>query len=196
MKRLTVPDANSYLKTLNLEIGDWNRIAYKTDKQFQISHRAPRDAAQLLRFSQHAAGWLPQGSWKLFQVDNSTSLDAVEISFINRLLGNPSELDLNRVENRTIFFEFESDVQKNANTELQISFLVFLFLLFEQHAYLVSSGSDGGELLAIQDGSIIFCSLQKDVSGAQELLKQFNGKPATSPAWIQEIIRVGQDRDI
>lgn len=196
MKRLTVSDANSYLKPLNFEIGDWNSIANKSDKRFQISHRAPRDAARLFGFSQHVAGWLPNGNWKLFQVDNSTSFNAVETSFINRLLGNSSELNLNRPENRTMLFEFGSNIQESRDTELQISFLVFLFLLFEQHAYLVSSGSTAGELLAIQDGSIIFSSLQKDVCGAQELLKQFDAKPASDPTWIQEIVRVGQERDI
>lgn len=81
MRYLTMHEANVYLAQVGMEIGDWNQLTENADikdgESSWINYEAPKGALELLNFSQYVAGWLSNGDWKIFQVDNSSSLDAV-----------------------------------------------------------------------------------------------------------------------
>ena len=44
------------------------------DRSHYVKYQAPKGAQELYNFAQHVASWLPNGNWKVFQIDNSTSL--------------------------------------------------------------------------------------------------------------------------
>ena len=190
MKCLSIEDANLLLANIGMRIGEWNQIVNNTEHQYGknkwVSYLPPRDGRTLLNFSQHVVGWLPKGNWKIFQIDNSTGwMDPVQCSLFNGLLfGLSSKLDINYIKNRTLLFECGEDNDTDLNTELLISNLVYIFLLFESHGYLVSSDSYNGQLLGIQDGVVYFCSQEKLISSVNDLLKKFEHDPLASPQWV------------
>jgi len=182
-----------------MEIGNWNRITDIADRQHGksdwINYRAPKDG--LLNFSHHVAGWLPKGDWKIFQIDHSTGwMDPVQVSLFGGLLfGSGDTPDL--VENRTFLFEFGKNKKADENTELLISNLIYVFLLFESHGYVASSNSNSGQLLGVQDGYIYFLSRdKKSISSAKTLLKNFERKPSALPQWVMEIFVERQEQEL
>jgi hypothetical protein len=181
-----------YLKEVNLELGDWREIrpiGSPVGKQEWVNIRASRDARELLCLSQHAAGWLPSGAWKIIQFDNSNWFSRVENVFIGSLVAGPSvRADFSSSGRQAILFEFGSDADQNANLELLVADVVCAILLFEGHAYLVSSGSTGGECLGAQDGFLYFQSRSGDVSAAESLIEKFRLDPRRIPEWVGDII--------
>ncbi|MES2740069.1 MAG: hypothetical protein V4754_19490 [Pseudomonadota bacterium] len=191
MRYLKPQDANKYLVHIGMHIGSWNQITdidtKKNSEENWINYAAPSNATELFNFSQHVAGWLPKGEWKILQIDNSNNLDFVQIKFIENLLSS-SDRTINLDTEKTFFFEFGKSINDNNNIDLLISNLIYAFLLFEGHAYFVSSSSCAGERLAIQDGYAYFSSKDKDACGAKNLLRNFSKKPLASPQWIVNII--------
>lgn len=191
MKCLEVQEANGYLGHIGMEIGNWGQVTDIAGEQhrarYWINYCAPKEV--LLNFSHHVSGWLPSGNWKIFQIDNSTGwIDPVQLSlFAGLLFGADNIPDLNKLDNRTFLFEFGKNVDANSNTELLISNLIFVFLLFESHGYVVSSNSNAGEVLGVQDGFIYFSSWDKNISGAKKVLQDFERDPSAPPQWIIEI---------
>lgn len=190
MKCLSKDDANLQLRSIGMELGDWNKIVdvnrHRDQNDYFINYQAPRDALNLYCFSQHVAGWLPNGDWKIFQIDDSTSLKPDEEFLLTCLLCTPSN-SLDFSNNRTFMFEFGSRKDFDVSADLSIANLIFAFLLFECHGYVVSSSSNGGEMLGIQDGFIYFLSRNGHISGAQELINEFEKNPISSPKWIRQI---------
>ncbi len=190
MKCLTVPQANTYLQSIDMKLDDWNKITDISGEQDQkdnwINFRPQKE--HLLDFSQHVAGWLPKGNWKLFQIDNSTGwMDPVQLSLFGGLIwgadGVPSSL-----EDKTFLFEFGNDSVADENAELLIANLICVFLFFEFHGYVVSSKSGRGQLLGVQDGFIYFFSRDaKDILEAKSLLENFKRAPSSSPQWVRDI---------
>jgi hypothetical protein len=187
MKFLDKDDANLRLRVIGMEVGDWNEIVdvnrHPDQKDYFINYRAPRDAASLYCFSQHVAGWLPDGDWKLFQIDNSTLLAPDEEFFFACLLCSLNS-SFDPSKNRTLLFEFGNGKVSDVSADLRISNLIYAFLLFECHGYVVSSSSIGGEILGVQDGFIYFLSRNIHVSGARELIIEFEKNPMSSPKWL------------
>jgi hypothetical protein len=201
MKVITVQEAETYLSAVGMRVDNWNRIIDATnaesEKCFWINCCAPRDSLRLHTFSQHVAGWLPKGDWKILQIDNSTSFDPVQASMVGSLLFGKQEIgDLNLAENRSFLFKFCEDESANESTELLIANLIYVLLLFEGHGYVVSSGTDSGQLVGIQDGFVYFYSKRPDISGAKSLLKNFEENPLRSPQWINTIVGKWQERSL
>lgn len=202
MKCLTTQEANDYLNEVGLRVDDWNRIIdveqhnHHDRRLHCINYRAPKEA--LLSFCHHAAGWLPKGNWKIFQIDNSTGwLDPVQLSLFSGLLfGGEKIRDLNSLESRTFLFEFGKGREDDENTELLLANLMYVFLLFESHGYLVSSGSSTGQRLGIQDGFVYFLSRDPNLSSAEGLLEKFERNPLSAPQWVFDIIAKRQTRDL
>lgn len=198
MKCLTIQEANAYLNSIGMEIGNWNQITDIAGRQLSksnwINYRAPKDG--LLNFSHHVAGWLPKGNWKIFQIDHSTGwMDPVQVSLFGGLLFGADNIpDLNQIENSTFLFEFGKNKTADENTELLISNLIFVFLLFESHGYVVSSNSSAGQLLGLQDGFVYFSSREKNISRAEVLLKNFKRNPSALPQWGMEIFAERQEQ--
>jgi len=198
MKCLTVDEANAYLSEVGMKVGEWNQIVdigSQSKKSDWLNYRAPKD--QLLKFSQHVAGWLPEGSWKMLQIDHSTGwIDPVQASLLGGLLFGAEALrDMNSTENRNFFFEFGKERYFDDNQELLISNLIYVLLLFESHAYVVSSKGTAGQRLGIQDGYVYFSSRDRsDILKAEALIKKFENNPSASPKWVSEIVAAHQER--
>lgn len=190
MKCLTVQQANAYLGCVGMQVDNWNRITDTSSDEWNkrkwTNYQAPKGALELYNFSQYIAGWLPRGDWKIFQIDNSNSLNEAESALFGRLLfGSENILDINRPEYSTFLFNFGNDERVNQNTELLIANLIYVFLLFDCHGFVVSSGSHpSGQLLGVQDGFAYFYSKEVEISGAKSLLKNFESNPLMSPQWI------------
>lgn len=182
MMTLSIIEANALLAQVGFMIGSWNRVVRVDSKvhQYQVSFRPPRDALSLYCFSLHVAGWMPQGKWRLFQIDDATVFDIDEIIFTSRLIGANS---LQLLERRALLF---SQNQDQVSSSISIAHLIYAFLLFEGHGYMVSSQSSNGEVICVQDGEITFCSNKADVAGAQLLVETFEASPSKSPNWLAE----------
>ena len=199
MKYITTQEANSYLSDIGMEIGTWNQIAdhsrsKKNDNNW-IKYKAPKAALELFCFSRHVAGWLPKGDWKIFQVDNSTSLSQNELSIF---FGLPLNQEGSKYffEKNSFLFKFGEDKSINSSTELIISNIIYLFLLFECHGQVVSSNSSVGQRISIQDGFVYFFSKDKSMSGADILLKNYELNRLLSPNWVIDIIAENQDKNL
>lgn len=190
MKCLSKDEANLLLDSNGMVLGDWNRIVdlnrQNKKNDFFINYQAPRDALHLYCFSQHVAGWLPSGNWKIFQIDDSTSLAPDEAFLLARLLYGTADAP-NFLRDRTFVFEFGDDEDANVKVEMVIANLIYVFLLFECHGYVVSSASQSGEILGVQDGFIYFISRDRHISGAQELISEFEKNPVKTPKWICDL---------
>jgi hypothetical protein len=188
MKYLNKDDASYRLKTIGMGLDHWNRIVdpgrSRGRNDFFTHYQAPRDATNLYCFSQHIAGWLPVGHWKIFQVDDATTLAPDEAFLLDCLLRGGPDNTSEFMTNRTFLFEFGNGKTADAKTELIIANLIHVFLLFECHGYVVSSGSSSGEILGIQDGFAYFLSRDKRLAGAQELLDRFENNPRKIPDWV------------
>lgn len=196
MSTISKNEANRHLSELGMEIGEWNRITYmsKEREPFWINAAAPKNARELFNYSQHVASWLPQGKWKILQVDDSTWPDAVQSSIFKAFLGS-EKIESVDIAGKSFLFELSETPQRD-KAELLISHLIFFFLLFEQHGYLVSSGSVNGELLSLQDGFVYFYSKNQDVSGARSLLSDFKNNPRSYAGWVSDIVAAAQEKDI
>lgn len=197
MRHLTIREANNYLCAIDMEIGNWNQItdmpALAQEKNSLISYRAPQNAHELFNFSRRVAGWLPAGGWKLFQIDNSNFFDLAQSSFLDRFfIESGNAFNLNNPENSTFLFEFDFDEDKGVATEFLISNIIYLFLLFEGHGQVVSSGSRLGQLISIQDGFVYFCSREDGVSSAEVMLEVWERAPLTPPQWVVNSIEKSQ----
>jgi len=153
----------------------------------------PRDAQELLNFATHIASWLPKGKWKLFQIDDSNCMDAMQVLWIQTLLFGIEKQDQHLP--RTILFEFSDDEKLNERTELLIAHLTHLFLLFEGHAYILSEGGITGQCLALQDAYVYFSSWDDNLNGAADILKNFEQNRLTSPVWISKLINDGLETE-
>jgi hypothetical protein len=176
MRILDHEEANIYLNAVGMKIGGWNEICDASDREYDHSqstkYQAPKGSRELHNFAQHVASWLPNGTWKLFQIDNSTSPLEHETFLIRRLLFCSAE---QAPLPFTLLFEIESG---GLNEELLLSNLIFLFLLFELHGEIVSSNSRNGKYLSIQDGFVYFMSRDdRDIVEAKALLNRFDEQP-------------------
>jgi hypothetical protein len=197
IRLIPIDEVARYLAEVDLELGDWSEIRPKggrSGKQDWVSIQAPRDAQELLCLSQHAAGWVPRGAWKIIQFDNSNWFSRVENVFVGGLVGRPTaSVDFSSTKRSAILFEFGADADQNANLELLVSDLVYAILLFEGHAYLTSSGSAGGECLGVQDGFLYFQARTADIPGAVSLIEQFRRDPMCTPQWVVDIVARDQE---
>ncbi|MCP4491060.1 MAG: hypothetical protein GY820_27655 [Gammaproteobacteria bacterium] len=196
MKFLDLDEAKEYLDLIKLKLNDWNGIESKdkaNKEQEWLNIAAPHDE-NLLSFCHHIVSWLPEGKWKIFQIDNSTGwMDPVQLSlFAGLLRGVNHYKEYDQDKDRTIFFDFGID---DGYADLLIANLTYVFLLFRLHGYIVSSGSINGEILAIQDGYVYFIS-NKKVVGVEELIKNINSSPLLPPKWLQDFIDNEVDKQI
>lgn len=186
MSIVSKEEAQSRLAFIGMHLGEWNQIALNAtvscEESYWLKHQAPRDASQLLSLSQHIAGWLAEGAWKILQIDNSNSLDLMQDLAIGRLVFGPDHRT-GIGEDKTILFEFGGREEEDRNTELLIVDLIFAFLLFEGHCYLASSG--GARMsLGLQDGFVYFAGPKKAITSAQEVIDNFSCAPMTAPKWV------------
>lgn len=196
VKNLTIGDANRYLSSVGMEIGGWDRIklSNENNKIEKINYPAPENALELLSFANHVSTWLPKGDWKLFQIDNSGSLNAYQSHLFNKLLFGKDEI-INFDEMRTFLFEFGANKEVNICTELLITNAIYFFLLFKSHGQVVSSIYSPRKILSINDGYIYFISDEVGQLEAKVILEKFESNPLLYPDWVGEINSEYQERN-
>lgn len=196
MKILSRLEADLYLGEIGLRVGDWNQISaidVDSSKSIKwIKHQAPQNAKELFNFSNHIAAWVPTGKWKVFQIDNSGTLDVIQTLLIDRLLfGSESKFTI--TGHNTFLFEFGDDQVENERNEILIANIIAFFLLFESHGYLVSSDVSSHRRIGVQDGFVyLFCD-EFDIASAEFLLKKIGSDRLIPPDWIVEIIAKSQN---
>jgi hypothetical protein len=89
---------------------------------------------------------------------------------------------------RTFLFEFGDQRSANDDLELLIANLIYVFLLFGSHGYVVSSNTVTQRLLGVQDGTIYFCSRHEDdLLAGEAVVKAYAQNPLASPKWVVDI---------
>jgi hypothetical protein len=189
MKCLEFKGAKDYLNQIGMEIGAWNQISDVADSNQDslswVRYRAPERSRELYVFAQYVAGWLPRGSWKIFQIDNSTSFDVSEAHLFCHMVGIEDYIKFKEDMNfRTFLFESGDDDFLDIASEFMIADLIYLFLLFQCHGYVVSSGSFGGERIGVQDGFAYFSTRVGGVSHVERSINDFYRNPLMSPQWV------------
>ena len=169
---ITKKELTDLLNSIHMKIGEWNNIML-LKKHESIVYKAPRNADYMYTFAQQIASYLPNGEWKLFQIDNSTALKQDEEIFLSSLLGL-SAIDFSNEKSFLIEFQNSHLCKK----EITIANLMFACILFECHAYFVSDGSHQGEVIAIQDGFVYFFYTNKtQLKFIQGLISAFESTP-------------------
>lgn len=178
-------------------IGDWGQIKSLIDNNEikKINYPAPENALELFKFASHISAWLPKGDWKLFQMDNSSHMNAYEAYLFGKLLFGKDEV-INFSEMGPIFFEFLIGKELDECTEMLISNLIYLILLFKSHGQMVSSSCNSKKILSIQDGFVYFISDDSGLLEANSILEKYESNPFLSPDWVDEIISDYQERSI
>jgi hypothetical protein len=188
VKNLSIIDASVYLNNMGMVIGDWGQIRFLIDKNIKkINYAAPDNAQELFNFSSHISAWLPRSDWKLFQMDNSSHMNAYEAYLFGKLAFGNDEI-INFGKTCPIFFEFGLGKESDECTEMLISNLIYLFLLFKSHGQIISSFCNSRRILSIQDGFVYFISDDSGLLEANSILEKYEGNPLLSPDWIGEII--------
>ena len=158
MKVLTKEEANTLLKCVGIEIGNWNQPEYLGEtfqKESVVKYFVPRNADQLYSFSYQLFSFLQESRWLVFQIDNSTSLLTHENFLISSLFCNyEAHMDFNI--DRTIFFNLQNHNSVNFENNMVFIHLIYYFLLFEAHGYIIASNSDSNGIIALQDGCVYF----------------------------------------
>ncbi len=178
IKKITQNKAEVFLKKLDMQIGKWKEIKNNSKDEY-IHYHVPRDADKMYTFATYAASYLPNGKWKLFQMDYSSSLSKDEAVFLSTLVnGKPGDvIDFNEQRSFLIEFNNNSD-ENNILKEILISQIIYLCLLFECHSYIVSEGSRDGEIVGVQDGFVYFIFKNKKVKKSiKDMLAQFERTP-------------------
>lgn len=185
---LSIQEANQYLFSIGMGIGEWNQIVTTNDgkKSNWINYHAPENSHELENFAFHVAGWLPEGKWKMLQIDNSSYFDVAQLCMLNRVFFG-SEEPKNYIENRSFLIEFGKNNDSNCNAELLLANLIYLFLQYECHGQIVSSSCNSEQILSIQDGFVYFIGDESGLSSAKSLLKVFENSPLSSPDWVNKI---------
>ena len=130
---------------------------------------------------------------RIQEIDNSTSLNVDQASLVSKLLPCKEDLsDINSIS--TVLFEFGESKDLDLSTELQIANLIFAFLLFEAHAYVVSSASTNGQMIGIQDGFIYFFLSSGTNDDATSLIESFEREQLVSPIWLLDILAEREER--
>ena len=161
----------------------------------KINFPAPENALELFNFASHIATWLPKGDWKLFQMDNSSHLNAYQAYLFGKLLFGREEV-INFDKIGSVFFKFGINKELDECTEMLISNLICFFLLFKSHGQMVSSNCNARKILSIQDGFIYFISDDIGLLEANTILEKYESNPLRSPEWVGEIVSDYQERGI
>lgn len=185
MKILSRSEVDTILAPLGMKIGQWNELsAIESDSQTAwIRQKAPTVANELYVASLWLMDWLPQGNWKLIQIDNSTSPSRDESLLFQRLM-NSSMKEWDVATQRTFVFDFDDDIATRQRFDIVISSVIFLALMSQWHIHIVSSGCSRGQRLALQDGDIYFYGNEESISAAKAVVEQTQLHPLTTPQWV------------
>ncbi len=197
MKPISHQEANELLGAIGLHIGSWNHIEPSPDnrsksERYWTKYLAPENSHELYNFSQHVAGWILGGKWKILQIDNSNVMNVIDLNLIGNFLSNHG-IPYNFGESDTFFWEFKNSEEVNQNIDLKMVSLIFLFLLLDGNAQFVSSDPLEDRYLSIQEGCVIFYSNNEDQS-ADDLVHTFEKNKLAAPDWILKILEDDEEK--
>ena len=165
------------LHAVGMQMGAWNRVVDPERQQGKNDNIASFYSVEMTTLAQdmhqlaaYAAAWLPAGRWKLLHLIHGCASEN-ERFLLGRMLGI-SFLDLNIPE--SFIFDYGHSTDIDHENDLGIINIIFFLMLFENHAFLVSSGSEDGEIISIEDGVVAFKSRKSDISGAKKLLDKYH----------------------
>ncbi len=178
-------EANNYLKNLGMYVGDWAGIHHiDNTKVKSLSYCPKRDCNDWFVMSTHIASWLPNNSdWTIIQFDHSCSFgDMMHNSYLSSIL-NISDFNFISLNTRGLLL---SDIGNNSQYKFLLSKLIFLFVLFEIHGYIVNSNcKESKELISFQDGCLYFISIaKKSQDNIQNIIDLFQKDRNKYPDWL------------
>jgi hypothetical protein len=191
MRCLTDEQANLHLRKVGLELGDWGQAKFVAEDNGRddewVKYRAPDKALDLYSFSQHIAGWLHVGEWKIVQIDNSTNFSLEQATIFNQILSSrPERIDF--IKTRSFLFDYSGDTLERYRADIRVAFFANLLLLFEGHGSIVSVGGGSPLILSLQDGFVYFISREEtELARARSLLACYEQNRLMSPSWITSI---------
>lgn len=176
---------NSYLLSQGLRLGLGNGLEAISPQGGPVAGKfcTGKSVYELVNFSNHVAGWLRSGSWKLLQIDDSSYFYPDQESLLSALLVGPTQ-QVDLTKHRTFLFEFGAGKRSDFQTEVVIAHLTNLMLIYEAHCYFLSSGGGEGEMIAVQDGVVYFFGNDVRLAQARKLLEDFDADPNRSARWI------------
>lgn len=180
-----------------MQLGGWGNIGHEMGTAGVRWTKFLAPERNLLVFSQHVAGWLSRGAWKLLQIDSSTGwMDPVQTGLFGGLLfGGEHSSALDQRPERAFLFEFDQAKRRNDDIELLIANLIFVLLLFGLHGYVVSSDDESGRILGIQDGFAYFGTREEECD-ISALASMFEAETVSPPQWVADIISERQELEI
>lgn len=192
-KILTSELAEPYFQRRGVKLGVWNGLeVLNSEIEWVRSFCCTgKSVYELIDLSQHVAAWLAKGSWKILQIDNSSSFFADQSLLLSSLLLGPSQ-SVNFTEHRTFLFEFGESQNEDSQTEVVLAHLINLMLVYEAHCYLLSSEGSAGEMVAIQDGFVYFYGGRSRLAQAEKMLSEFELAPNKVAQWVNDLNAEGQ----
>jgi hypothetical protein len=187
----------SLLESVGMRLNDWNAIVLTVDEDGTKSMcvQSPKLAQELFVFAAKACSWLPSGSWKLLNFDNSMSLSTLEATILGNLLfgGNrvwhPAEIYVTTA----ILFEFDGTERENQAVEIKLIYAAFQLLMFERFVQVVSSSSPHDRYLSFQDDLTCMTVLKEADNDLETFASQLENEPYRYPDWINELLAWGQE---
>lgn len=185
MRHVNRDELEQALHAVGMQMGEWNRVVDPERQQGKNDYAASFYSVEMTTLAQdmhqlaaYVAAWLPAGRWKLLHLIYGCASE-YERFLLGRMLGI-SCLELNIPE--SFIFEYGISPDIDHENDLVIINIIFFLMLFENHAFFVSSGSGDGEILSIEDGVVAFKSRKPDISGAQKLLDKYHEEVKTEHA--------------
>lgn len=183
---LDFKEAGLLMASVKKYVDTWGRVANSDAPELAwVNFKSPQGARELLVFCQTIVSWLPKGQWRILQINNFNNFQApAEFQLARTLLG--PDVRLGGVVGKTVLIE--NAEQPIDASDLLVADLIYLFLLHEGHADLVSSDSIHGEYIGIQDGFVYFYSTAPRLLEAENAMRNFFANPYTPPDWVLDVM--------
>lgn len=190
-RALNESERNTLLDSLKMSVGEWGQITdclSNAGNNAWVSYKRPVESFELLVFSSYVYGWIPEGDWKILQIDNSNYMDISQWHIISCLLGLPID-----EVSRSKTFVITTECAPSELGKLSAFYIVYWFLLFGGHCYLTSSRSDKGQILGVQDGYAYLYERGKSRMEADMLMSGFENNRRELHSSIADIIIKNQE---
>jgi len=187
MKKLNTEEEKTFLEKFHMSVGGWGQIIpVQPDADLACSecYQAPQSAKALFCFSQYVASWVIGGDWKLLKTDFSNSFSADEEVVLRHLILGSEEGALDWRE--SYISHMSSHDEARYENGLRWASLIFHFLLFEGHGYILSFHKGKIKMLGLQDGFVYFYSPSSDIGSSELIMRECFGSPEVSPSWVVE----------
>jgi hypothetical protein len=137
------------LDRIGMQVGEWRRLEYRSEQQRADQNwrnaAAPRNASELLTFSQNCVDWLPDAERYLIVFDNSNVFHDVQLVVLTSIMGHDLEPAAQHSGGLAVTAEDPRAFR------ITLSYFVMFGLMFAAHARIVSARAPAGPILALSD---------------------------------------------